>query len=993
MDGPPTGTVTFLFTDIEGSTKLWERHPSAMHTALARHDEILQRAIGSRGGYVFKTVGDAFCAAFADASDALEAALETQRALFGEEWEGGFVIKVRIALHTGAAEERGGDYFGPPVNRVARLLSAGHGGQTLLSSATRELVRDRLPEDTELRDLGERRLKDLIRPDRVFQLIASDLPPSFPPLKTLDARLNNLPSQPTPLVGREREVAEVCRMLRGGGARLLTLTGPGGTGKTRLGLQVAADLVDEFEDGVFFVPLAPISDPDLVVPTVARTLDVTETSGRTPEEALKDYLRNKEMLLVMDNFEQVVEAAPLVGELLSACPALKVLATSRTVLRIYGEQEFTVPPLELPDPKHLQPVERLTQNEAVRLFVDRAQAAKADFSVTNDNALAVAEICAHLDGLPLAIELAAARIKLLPLQAMLSRLGNRLKLLTGGARDLPERQRTLRATIEWSHELLDEGEKLLFARLAVFAGGCTLEAMEAVCDAEGDLPVDDALEGASSLLEKSLLRQEEGPEESEPRFSMLETISEYALERLEESETAEEIHRLHAEFYLALAEEAEPRLRGPEAVTSLGHLETEHDNMRAALSWSLDSGEAELGLRLGVALLWFWSARGYWSEGVRWLEEALAKGDAAEAATRAGALFSLGIVLGRQSNFGRAEACHEEALALYEELGDQRHAAESLAHLAWMVAFRGDATRATALFEKSLAAARESGNLRPIPSTLNGLAYIAFESEAFERAQRLWGRALALNREQGNVLEVATVLNSMGYAELARGNQERAKALLEESLPLNRELGNKLGVAHCLMALGIAATLQGEPEWAKALLKESLAIDVELGSKSEIAETLEGLAAANGALGEHVRAARLWGMAGALREAVAIPWWSAERLLHEPQLVAARSRTDEATWETAFAEGRNMALEEAVEYALSEEGPATPLTTGPVRSSAEESPPSLTRREEEVAFLVARGLTDRQIALELSIPEHTAATHVGKILKKLRLSSRSQLAG
>ena len=924
MGSPPTGTVTFLFTDIEGSTKLWERHPSAMHTALARHDEILQRAIGSRGGYVFKTVGDAFCAAFADASDALDAALETQRALFGEEWEEGFVIKVRIALHTGVAEERSGDYFGPPVNRVARLLSAGHGGQTLLSSATRKLVRDRLPEDTELRDLGERRLKDLIRPERVFQLIASDLPPSFPPLKTLDARLNNLPSQPTPLVGREREVAEVCRMLRGGGARLLTLTGTGGTGKTRLGLHVAADLMDEFDDGVFVVPLAPISDPDLVVPTVARTLDITETRGRTLEEALKDYLRNKEMLLVLDNFEQVVEAAPLVGELLSACPALKVLATSRTVLRIYGEREFTVPPLELPDPKHPQPVERLAQYEAVRLFVERAQAANADFSITNENAPAVVEICAHLDGLPLAIELAAARIKLLPPQAMLSRLSNRLKLLTGGACDFPERQRTLRATIEWSHELLDEGEKILFARLAVFAGGFTLEAMESVCDAERDLPLDDALEGASLLLGKSLLRQEEGSEESEPRFSMLETISEYAQERLEESETAEEIRRLHAEFYLALAEEAEPRLRGPEAVTSLGHLETEHDNMRAALSWSLESGEADLGLGLGVALLWFWSARGYWSEGVRWLEEALAKGDAAEAATRAGALFSLGIVLGRQSDFGRAEACHEEALALYEELGDQSRAAESLAHLAWMVAFRGDAARATALFEKSLAAAQASGNLKPIPSTLNGLAYIAFESEDFERAQRLWGGALALNREQGNVLEVATVLNSMGYAELARGNQERARELLEESLPLNRELGNKHGVAHCLMALGIAATLQGEPEWAKALLKESLAIAVELGSKAEIAETLEGLAAANGALGEHVRAARLWGMAGALREAIDVPWWSAERLLHEPQLVAARSCTDEATWETAFAEGRNMALEEAVKYALSEASPPHP---------------------------------------------------------------------
>jgi tetratricopeptide (TPR) repeat protein len=426
-------------------------------------------------------------------------------------------------------------------------------------------------------------------------------------------------------------------------------------------------------------------------------------------------------------------------------------------------------------------------------------------------------------------------------------------------------------------------------------------------------------------LEKSLLRQEEGAEESEPRFSMLETISEYAQERLEESGEAEEIGRLHAEFYLALAEEAEPRVRGPEeTATSLGRLETEHDNLRAALLWSLESGEAELGLRLGAALLWFWSARGYWREGARWLEEALARGGAAKPATRAGALSSLGVVLGRQSDFGRAEARHEEALALYEELGDQGRAAESLAHLGWMAEFRGDAARATTLFEKSLRAARESGNLRPIPSALNGLAYIAFESEALERAQRLWGKALALNREQGNTLEVATVLNSMGYTELARGNQERATELLEESLPLNRELGNKHGVAHCLMALGIAATLQGEPERAKALLKEGLAIAVELGSKADIAEILEGLAAATGALGEHVRAARLWGMAGALREAIDVPWWTAERLLHEPQLVAARSRTDEASWETAFAEGRNMALEEAVEYALSEEGPPHP---------------------------------------------------------------------
>ena len=390
--------------------------------------------------------------------------------------------------------------------------------------------------------------------------------------------------------------------------------------------------------------------------------------------------------------------------------------------------------------------------------------------------------------------------------------------------------------------------------------------------------------------------------------------------------------------------------------------------------------------------MWFWSARGYWSEGARWLEEALARGSAAEQTTRGGALSSLGVVLGRQNDFGRAEACHEEALAIYEKLGDQGRVAESLAHLGWMAEFQGDVARATTLFEKSLTAARESGNPRPIPSVLNGLAYIAFESEAFERAQRLWGKALALNREQGNVLEVATVLNSMGYTELARGNRERTTNLLEESLLLNRELGNKHGVAHCMMALGIAATLQGEPERAKALLKEVLAIDAELGSKADIAETLEGLAAATGALGEHVRAARLWGMASALREAIDIPWWTAERLLHEPQLVAARSRMDEASWKTAFAEGRNMGLEEPVEYALSEEETPPASSQTPDQPLVHEQPPALTQREEEVAALVARGLTNRRIAEELFLSERTVHRHVSNVLRKLGIASREQVA-
>jgi predicted ATPase len=412
-----------------------------------------------------------------------------------------------------------------------------------------------LPEETGLRDLGERRLKDLFRPEHVFQITAYGLPAEFPPLKTLDSRRNNLPAQPTPLVGRERELEEVLALLRSSDVRLLTLTGPGGTGKTRLGLQVAAELTDEFEDGVFFVALAAITDPALVPPTIARTLGLTESGNQPPGELLKGYLHDRQTLLLLDNFEQVLESASLLDGLLSAAPDLKVLVTSRTTLRLYGEHEFPVPPLSLPDPESLPRVERLTRYAAIRFFIDRAKAVRPDFSLTQENAPAVVEICARLDGLPLAIELAAARIKLLPPQAMLSRLDNRLKLLTGGARNLPERQRTLRSTIAWSYEMLEEGERTFFARLAVFSGGSTLEGIEAVCDAKGDLSVD-ALEGVSSLLDKSLLRQEEGLE-GEPRFEMLETIHEFALEKFVESTYAEAIKRAHAEYFLALAERAE----------------------------------------------------------------------------------------------------------------------------------------------------------------------------------------------------------------------------------------------------------------------------------------------------------------------------------------------------------------------------------------------------------------------------------------------------
>ncbi|HEX2739398.1 MAG TPA: tetratricopeptide repeat protein [Rubrobacter sp.] len=919
MAGPHTGTITFLFTDVEGSTSLWERNAEAMSEALSRHDEILRSVIEAHNGHVFKTVGDAFHAIFSAAPDALQAALQAQRALLREEWAETGPLRVRMALHTGAAEERGGDYYGPSLNRVARLLSAGHGGQVLLSLATQELVRDALPEETWLRDLGERRLKDLSRPERVFQITASDLPSEFSPLKTLEGRRNNLPAQPTPLVGRERELDEVLALLRSPVVRLLTLTGPGGTGKTRLGLQAAAELTDEFEDGVFFVALAAVANPTLVAPTITRTLGLTESSNQPPEEILKGYLRDRQTLLVLDNLEQILASAALLDALLSSASGLKVLVTSRTPLRLYGEHEFPVPPLSLPDPGSLPPFERLTQYEAIRLFVERARAVKPDFSLTQENAHAVAEICARLDGLPLAIELAAARIKLLPPQAMLPRLGNRLKLLTGGARNLPERQRTLRNAIEWSYELLDEGEKTLFARLAVFAGGSTLEAIEAVCDARGDLPVD-ALEAVSSLLDKSLLRQEEGLE-AEPRFEMLETIHEFALEKLEESNEAETIRRAHAEYFLSLAERAEPKLWGPEDAAWLDRLEQEHDNMRAALSWALEHEEAELALRLGGALRWFWNMGGYYDEGRSWLEALVARVGWNSSEARAKVLEGLSWLADQQGDLELAEATAEEGLKLSAEaeLGEVV-AADFQNVLANAARQRGDYGRAAELLEESLALHRKARDTRGVAWSLGNLAIVSTDRGDYEQAKQLYEEGLALSRDLGGAELLGAYLISLGYEYLLEGDPERATTLNEEAAELYRKRSRRGLLQIALDNLGWAALVRGDHQEAEVLHEESLVLCRELGDKLNGSESMEGLACAAGAEGQAGRAARLFGAAEALREAAGYKQATRARSLREPYLTAARSRVNETDWAKAWEEGRSMTFEDAIAYAL-EKGP------------------------------------------------------------------------
>jgi predicted ATPase/class 3 adenylate cyclase/Tfp pilus assembly protein PilF len=916
---PPTGTVTFLFTDIEGSTRMWERSPQAMQAALARHDEILRGATEQHGGYIFKTVGDAFCCAFPTAPDALEAALDGQWLLLKERWGESIPLRVRMALHMGAAEERDGDYFGPPVNRVARLLSAGHGGQVLLSLPTQELVRDQLPVGTSLMDLGERHLKDLFRPERVFQLLATGLPSEFPPLRTLEAYRNNLPLQPTPLIGREKEVAEVCDLLGAEATRLLTLTGPGGIGKTRLALQAAADLLDEFPDGTYFVQLATLTEAELFISAVAETLGVREIGEQPLDESLKDYLHERRLLLLLDNFEQVLGAAPTVTELLTAAPGLKVLATSRAPLGLYGEHELPVPPLTLPDLKLQPPLERLTQYEAVGLFVERARAVKPDFKVTNESAPAVAEICVRLDGLPLAIELAAARVTMLLPKAMLQRLSSRLKLLTSGARDLPKRQRTLKATIEWSYALLDEGEQLLFGRLAVFSGGRTLEAIEAICDAEGDLPVD-AFEGGSSLVDKSLLRQEEGPNE-EPRFVMLETVHEFAREKLQGSGEAEEIRRTHAEYFLTLAEEAYPELKGANQLEWLERLEAEHDNMRAALTWALKRKEAEVALRMGGALSWFWSVRGYHSEGRRWLQEALAMEGRGSPESRAMALAGVGWLALQQGDLDRTKEACEEGLELLAHQAREARVAKLilLDCLGWVALEREEHGQAQQLFEEGLALSREMSDTWWLATSLSNVAVVSQSRGNSERATELYEQSMDLFREQGNKLSLAGGLNNLAMLVYSQGDLGRAAQLTEEGVALQRELGTRGGVSLGLYNLGWMALLQDDLGRAADLHRESLSLAWDAGLNPLVQSALEGFACLAGAKGEAQRAALLWGAAQALHETKGIARDIDFLAEADARISAVRLSTGEEVWEEAWRKGRAMSLDEAVSYALAEE--------------------------------------------------------------------------
>ncbi len=922
--GMPTGTVTFLFTDIEGSTELFQKHPDAMKDALARHHAILQQAITAHDGYVFQIVGDAFYAAFHTASDGLAAALAAQRALRDEPWTETGPIRVRMGLHSGTAQVRvedveTGQYSGySTLARTQRIMSSGHGGQVLLSGAIAELVRSQLPEAGTLRDLGEHRLKGLTSPEHLWQLSVPDLPQNFPQLKTLGAHPNNLPIQLTSFIGREKEIAQI----KDGTTthRLLTLVGPGGTGKTRLAVQAALDLLDQFKDGVFFVNLAPISDPSLVASTIATALDVRETVGSRPLiETLKDYLRHKQLLLLLDNFEQVVSAAPVVTELLETCPRLKILVTSRTPLHVRGEKEQPVPTLALPDRKSLPDVERLRQYAAVELFIQRVLDVKPDFTITPESLLAIAEICTRLDGLPLAIELAAARIKILSPQMMLARLEHRLPLLTEGARDLPARQQTLRSAIDWSYDLLDESARTLFRRLSVFVGGWTLEAAEAVCKSGDDLGID-VLDGLASLVDNSLLTQIEEPS-GEPRFRMLETIREYALERLAASpREGEAMRQRHAEYHLALAEVAEDKLRSAERVAWLDRLEGEHDNLRAALEWStVKNDRTEIGLRIAGALLWFWHTRGYATEGRGWLKRLVTLNGVVSGTTaRAKALYGAGELAWAQGDYPAARPLLEEGLVVGRAAGDWRSVAYALAFLGMVVITQGDVATARSLYQESIALLREVGDKWGEAFTLNWTADALLAGGDLPTARSFYEQSLTLWRATGDPWGSSLPLMALGGIALSQADYAAAQACFEESVALSRSIGDRWGLSWVLSGLGNLALRRGDLGRAKAIFEESLTLGRDMGNPIGIIVCFGGIARLAAAQGDTVRAARLIGAAEALRESLNAYPWHATRLAYEQNVADARAQLDEEAYAAAWAEGRAMKIEEAIEYALKE---------------------------------------------------------------------------
>ncbi|MBI3537884.1 MAG: tetratricopeptide repeat protein, partial [Chloroflexi bacterium] len=935
----PTGIVTFLFTDIEGSTKLWENHPEWMPRAHKRHETIIRDAAIRHDGFVYKMIGDAFQIAFANARDALAAAMDAQRGLSKGE---AFAItnppenqdrnkpieiskdvnaanasllqlRVRMALHTGITEERADDYVGPLLNRIARLLSAAHGGQILLSQATCDLVHDQLFPKIILRDLGEHRLKDLLRAEHIYQLVAPNLPADFPPLASLDLFPNNLPNSLTNFIGRERELADIQRVLAQ--SRLVTLTGPGGCGKTRAALEIAHLVLNEFSHGVWYIELAALTDPLLVPHRVAAVFGLREQNGRALLDSLREYLNAKKILLVLDNCEHLIEAsARLADTLLQTCSNLKILATSREPLQIVGETTARISSLPVFDPHQMDApdlIARAREMEAVRLFIDRARNVQPQFALTSENARALAEIVARVDGIPLAIELAAARVNALAPEEIAARLRASFALVTGGSRTALPRQKTLRALIDWSFDLLSEPERILFQRLAIFSGGWTLEEAESVCSlqkadgSDSNLPSADRglptniLDLLSRLVDKSLVNAEE--QHGGARYRMLETIRQYALDRLLESSDVESLRARHLDYFLQCAENAEPKLRGAEQLHWFQILETEHDNLRAASEWAARANWFEKNLRLISALWFFCWVRGHWSEWHRRLMTVLTRADYAAIESRLPprvrlrGLFARGFFSCALGDVTMGRAALEQSLALAREIGAeaQHELGVGLAYLGYFL-LRSEPERAREFSQESLAVSRSANDQWVTAVAVSVLGMLAAQEKKFQAARDLFSAQLDLFRAVGDRRLLGIAHSILGDTLFEEGDWRGARAQRMDALTIYQAIGDKQNCAFALSGLGDVAMVERDFAQAEKDFADALALWQDLGHKDSIATLLDNLGVCARAEKNFVRAHAYHAQALQLRTELGAPANQIASLMAFANLARAQNQFERA---------------------------------------------------------------------------------------------------
>ena len=924
-----------------------------MPSLLARHHEILKQSIQAQNGYIFQNEGDSLAVAFHTALDALKTALSAQQLLQNEAWSPA-PVKVRMGIHTGAAQLN--ETSAPTVYTgyatlatTQRVMSAGHGGQILLSGATHELVRDMLPAGSELQDLGEKRLKDLLRPEHLYQLNISGLPTTFPSLKTLDSFPNNLPIQLTTFVGRENEITEVKQELRD--HRLVTLTGSGGTGKTRLLLQVAVDLLEKFDHGVWFVELAPLTDPELIPQTILSAIGIQEQQGKTPIEILKEYLHEKKTLIVLDNCEHLIEAsARVVHTLLNAAPGLKIMASSREALGVKGELSYPVPSLSLPDIKHLPAIEQLSQYEAVRLFIDRASLVSAHFDVDKNNAPFIAQICYRLDGIPLAIELAAARIKMMSVEQISRRLDDRFRLLTGGARTALPRQQTLRALIDWSYDILTENERLLLRRLSVFTGGWTLEAAEDVCAGDG-IDSNDVLDLLTQLINKSLVVVIEHSQGRETRYRMLETIRQYAREKMLEAGGSEIIRHRHLAYFVKLAEQAEPELYRSNQVFWMKKLDDEIDNLRMAVEWAI-ANDVESGLRIATFPWRFWQVRSHFQEAGGWLKQLLEQykitnalhaqalaihslcrfrqGDFSESIalaqqslemartlsdkqTEALSLGCLGSLMAVQGNVGEGTPLMEQALAIYRSLGDKIGQADMNEALAMN---NNDLERSIAYTKESLVLARELGDLAGILSHLCWLSRLVFWMGDFNSPGLWLEEAHSIARQLGDPGGEIYVISTYGEFSYWQGNYPQAIAYFENAIQSSEKFGERYQGLWAQVKLAYTVLRQGDIQQAHEMFEDGVRgmqkADLVIG----LVYAIEGLASLHLNQDQPERAAQLFAWADTMRDKIGDHRPPVEQASVERDLVVIHSNLNDSDFARLSSQGQAMTIEEAVNLAL-----------------------------------------------------------------------------